>query len=227
DTCPDSNRTHAGACARHSRPEGLPPPSRDGRSARAALRLRRKMPYLPLPQVPAARDCRRQHGSWRDRDTERHPMASTESGSGRTANPSGQTETKTPNPSGNGLPYKRIATEEAFATPELLNLYRKLLAEGIDDPGFNSLWGFYLNSPSERPRSIIEKLQWLDERRVRDMDASGLDMHILSLTGPGVQIFDEPTAVALSKSSNDQLSEAIRKHPTRFAGIAAIAPQNP
>jgi len=154
-------------------------------------------------------------------------MASTESGSGRTANPSGQTENKGPNPSGNGLPYKRIATEEAFATPELLNLYRKLLAEGIDDPGFNSLWGFYLNSPSERPRSIIEKLQWLDERRVRDMDASGLDMHILSLTGPGVQIFDEPTAVALSKSSNDQLSEAIRKHPTRFAGIAAIAPQNP
>src|SRR6185503_1316303 len=106
-------------------------------------------------------------GSWRDRDTERLPMASTESGSGRTANSSSQA----PNPSGNGLPYKRIGTEEAFATPELLNLYRKLLASGIDDPGFNSLWGFYLNSPSDRPRSIIEKLQWLDERRVQDMDA--------------------------------------------------------
>jgi len=150
-------------------------------------------------------------------------MASTESGSGRTAN----SNSPSSNPSGNGLPYKRIATEEAFATPELLNLYRKLLASGIDDPGFNSLWGFYLNSPSDRPRAIIEKLQWLDERRVKDMDASGIDMHVLSLTGPGVQIFDGPTAVAVSKSSNDQLAEAIRKHPTRFTGIAAIAPQNP
>ena len=126
-----------------------------------------------------------------------------------------------------GRPYKRIATEEAFATPELLTLYRKLLAQGIDDPGFQSLWGFYLNSPSERARAIIEKLQYLDHRRIRDMDATGIDVQVLSLTGPGVQIFDAPTAVAVARSSNDQLAEAVVKHPTRFAGIAAIAPQNP
>ena len=132
------------------------------------------------------------------------------------------------NPSGNGLPYKRIATEEAFATPELLTLYRKLLASGtLDDPGFNSLWGFYLNSPSDRARAIIEKLQFLDQRRVQDMDATGIDMQVLSLTGPGVQIFDSPTAVAVARSSNDELAAAVAKHPTRFAGIAAIAPQNP
>ena len=132
------------------------------------------------------------------------------------------------NPSGNGLPYKRIATEEAFATPELLTLYRKLLASGtLDDPGFNSLWGFYLNSPSDRARAIIEKLQFLDQRRVQDMDATGIDMQVLSLTGPGVQIFDSPTAVAVARSSNDQLAAAVAKYPTRFAGIAAIAPQNP
>lgn len=39
--------------------------------------------------------------------------------------------------------YLRIATEEAFITPEVLAGYRRLIAGGIDDPGFVSLWGFY------------------------------------------------------------------------------------
>ena len=43
--------------------------------------------------------------------------------------------------------YLRIATEEAFAPPKMLDMYRKLLASGYDDPGFTSLWGFYLGSP--------------------------------------------------------------------------------
>jgi 5-carboxyvanillate decarboxylase len=40
-------------------------------------------------------------------------------------------------------------------------------------------------------------------------------------------VFDAPTANSLASSTNDQLAEAIRKHPTRFAGLAAIAPQDP
>ncbi len=129
---------------------------------------------------------------------------------------------------GGARPYRKIATEEAFATPELFREYRKILAaRTLDDPGFHSLWGFYLNSPSERARAIIDRLQWLDERRIQDMDASGVDMQVLSLTGPGVQIFDAATAVSMAKSSNDQLAEAVARHPTRFAGLAAIAPQNP
>ena len=126
------------------------------------------------------------------------------------------------------MEYKRIATEEAFATPELFALYRQMLANRtIQDPGFLSLWGFYLSSPSARATRIIEKLQDMGAQRVADMDATGVDLHILSLTSPGVQVFDAATAVAFARSSNDQLAEAIRKHPARFAGLAAIAPQNP
>lgn len=125
-------------------------------------------------------------------------------------------------------PYRRIATEEAFATPEMLTLYREVLArKSIDDPGFNTMWGFYLGSPSARALQIIEKLQWLDERRIADMDASGIDVHVLSLTSPGAQIFDAATATALARSSNDQLAEAIRRHPQRFVGLTAVAPQDP
>jgi len=70
-------------------------------------------------------------------------------------------------------------------------------------------------------------MQDLGERRIRDMDATGIAKQILSLTSPGVQVFDAPTAVALAASFNDQLAEAIRKRADRFAGLAAIAPQDP
>ena len=124
--------------------------------------------------------------------------------------------------------HLRIATEEAWATPEMLNLYRRMLAENtIDDPGFKSLWGFYLGNQSPRPKFIIDRLQELGQPRIDDMNASGVDKQILSLTSPGVQVFDAATAVSVAISSNDQLAEAIRKHPDRYAGLAAVAPQNP
>jgi 2,3-dihydroxybenzoate decarboxylase len=59
------------------------------------------------------------------------------------------------------------------------------------------------------------------------MDATGIALQILSLTAPGVQIFDADTAFAFARNANDQLAAAIAKHPTRYTGLAAIAPQNP
>ena len=124
--------------------------------------------------------------------------------------------------------YRRIATEEAFGPPEMFRMYREMLdRKSFDDPGFQSLWGFYLLSRSERATGIIERLKDIGERRIRDMDSAGISRQILSLTSPGVQVFDAATATALAKSSNDQLAEAIRKHPDRFSGLAAVAPQDP
>jgi len=124
--------------------------------------------------------------------------------------------------------YLRIATEEAFATREMFDLYRRLLASGeLDDPGFASLWGFYLGSPSVRATAIIERLQDLGERRLNDMQATGIDLQILSLTSPGVQVFDAATASAIARDSNDQLAAAVAAHPDRYAGLAAAAPQDP
>ena len=124
--------------------------------------------------------------------------------------------------------YVRIATEEAYAPPELFERYRKLLEDGShNDPGFASFMGFYLNNSGPRLTEIREQIQDVGERRIRDMDSTGIAKQILSLTSPGVQVFDAPTAVSLATSFNDQLAEAIRKHPDRFAGLAAIAPQDP
>ncbi|QBX36674.1 amidohydrolase [Brevundimonas sp. S30B] len=131
-------------------------------------------------------------------------------------------ETQTPRP------YKRIATEEAFCPPDMLTRYKRLIDEGgVDDVGFSSMWGFYLTSDSARSRHIRDCLSDVDERRLQHMDAAGVDVAILALTSPGVQIMPRAEATAFSTYANDWLADAISRHPDRYAGLAACAPQDP
>ncbi len=124
-------------------------------------------------------------------------------------------------------PYVRIATEEAFAPPEMLDIYRKILAKDDVDPGFKGLMGFYMSSPSTRATHIMRCLTDLDQVRLQHMDEAGIDHQVIALTAPGVQVMDKATAVSFSMLANDQLSEAVRRHPTRFTGMIAVAPQDP
>ena len=136
-----------------------------------------------------------------------------------------------PDPNSSDTPrkaaYLRIATEEAFAPPEMMDIYRRILARNEVDPGFKGLMGFYMNSPSARARHIMRCLQDLDQIRLEHMDACGIDRQVIALTAPGVQVMDKATAVSFAELANDQLSDAIRRHPTRFAGMIAVAPQDP
>jgi len=119
--------------------------------------------------------------------------------------------------------YKRIATEEAWAPADLLQRYRTMAAnKSIDDPGFIALWT-RLGARTQ----LGDRLSDIGSRRLADMDASGIDLQILSLTSPGVQVFDAATATAIASETNDQVAEAVRAHPTRFAALAAVAPQDP
>ena len=124
-------------------------------------------------------------------------------------------------------PYLRIATEEAFAPPEMLDIYRKILAKDDCDPGFKGLMGFYMSSPSARAQHIMRCLQDLGDVRLQHMDEAGIDHQVIALTAPGVQVMDKDTAVSFAKIANDQLAEAVRRHPTRFTGMIAVAPQDP
>jgi 2,3-dihydroxybenzoate decarboxylase len=124
--------------------------------------------------------------------------------------------------------YKRIATEEAWCPPEMLDIYRKMLDEKtLDDPGFNTMFGFYLNSPSLRSQQIRDYLTDLGELRLSHMDARGIDMQILGLTSPGVQVMPVDQANGFAAYANDVLADACKTHPTRFAGLAAVAPHDP
>lgn len=124
--------------------------------------------------------------------------------------------------------YVRIAAEEAWAPPEILDRYRKLLAErpASWDPGFRSLWGFFLGA-TPRATQLVERIQDLGARRIADMDASGIAKQLVFLTAPGVQVFDPSTAASLARDLNDQLSEQMKKNPDRYATLAAIAPHDP
>ena len=125
------------------------------------------------------------------------------------------------------VPYKRIAAEEAWCPPELLHIYREMIEDkSLDDPGFNTMFGFYLGSPSLRTQQIRDYLTDLGDQRIKHMDERGIDMQIVALTSPGVQVMPKDQATAFAAHANDVLAEGCRKHPTRFAGLAAVAPQD-
>jgi uncharacterized protein len=69
---------------------------------------------------------------------------------------------------------------------------------------------------------LIEQLCDLGEGRIAAMDAAGVDVQVLSLTSPGVEQLGATKAVALARDANDRLADAMRHHPSRFAGFAAL-----
>lgn len=123
--------------------------------------------------------------------------------------------------------YLRIATEEAFATREQIEVFLRMVRDGTADKGMVSLWGFYAQSPSERATQIMDRLVDLGEQRLRHMDETGIDKAILALTSPGVQpMLDVDEARSIAARANDTLAAACEKHPDRFVGLTAVAPQD-
>jgi uncharacterized protein len=74
---------------------------------------------------------------------------------------------------------------------------------------------------------LIDQLCDLDQRRIADMDAASIDIQVLSLTSPGVEQLDAAEAVELARDVNDRLADAVRSHPSRFAGFAALPTMAP
>lgn len=74
---------------------------------------------------------------------------------------------------------------------------------------------------------LLNKLLDLGEGRLKVMDDNGVDLQVLSLTIPGVELMDASTGTALARNVNDALANVVRKYPDRFLGFAALAPQSP
>src|ERR1700751_608040 len=110
---------------------------------------------------------------------------------------------------------KIIALEESF-------WYEKLTTEGFNtSPAFLQLKS---GGAADWQRKLVD----FTEYRLPDMDRNGLDMQVLSLNSPGIQVQPDPDiAVADARMANDFLAEIIKQHPRRFAGLAAIPLQDP
>jgi 2,3-dihydroxybenzoate decarboxylase len=122
----------------------------------------------------------------------------------------------------------RIAAEEAWAPAWILDRYRKVLAEKPEawDPGFRSLWGFFLG-PTPRATALVTRIQEMGAPRIADMDATGIARQLVFLSSPGVQVFDPATGTSLARDANDQLLQEISSFKSRYSVLAAIAPHDP
>ncbi|MEV8395432.1 MULTISPECIES: amidohydrolase family protein [unclassified Streptomyces] len=109
---------------------------------------------------------------------------------------------------------KVIALEEAFSVPDM------------------ATEGAALDQPSTfRPDFLADverRLPDFTDLRLKDMDEHGVDMQVLSLTNPGVQMQpDARVAVSDAQLANDVLAGVVKANPTRFAGLAAMPLQDP
>jgi predicted TIM-barrel fold metal-dependent hydrolase len=106
-----------------------------------------------------------------------------------------------------------IAIEEHFSTP----LHRQKMSA-------NEARSFYITSRSEEiGHDIGQELDDLGQSRLKHMDATGVDLQVLSFNVPVAPGFAADEAIAMAKEVNDRLATATRAHPKRFAGFAALA----
>jgi len=85
----------------------------------------------------------------------------------------------------------------------------------------------HFDGAESRNAELRRRLDDLGALRIREMDEAGIDLQVLSHGAPSTQRMDAATAVPLARSANDRLHEAVRAHPDRFAGFAALPTADP
>lgn len=120
---------------------------------------------------------------------------------------------------------KKIAVEEHFFTATHLNHLRQRQGyprlQADEDGKLERLFRAPTSSQVLK-REEMNRLLDLGPGRIADMDGAGLDMQILSLSGPGVEDLELADSIRLAQSTNDELAEAVKANPRRFAGLAAL-----
>lgn len=123
--------------------------------------------------------------------------------------------------------FRRIATEEAWSIPEVAELIREVAYYPGDNADMYLMRGVYDRQPGYGTLGFLDGLLDVDNQRIAEMDKYGVDVAVMALTAPGVQLFDADTATEMATLANDRLAEVIKKHPGRFVGLATMAPHSP
>lgn len=125
--------------------------------------------------------------------------------------------------------YRRIGTEEAWSIPEQMNNFAQL-SRSVWSNLDVGLWrgpSMHRGKHASVGGALGQRLIDTEQMRLGQMNELGIDMHVLSLTSPGVQLLDPDDAVTLAALANDRMAEIVRNRPTRFGGLASFAPQDP
>jgi len=123
-----------------------------------------------------------------------------------------------------------IATEEAWSIPEVAAELKKVAngpSQSLDKLLVKGIYDAQTDTTGYSKLDFLSGLLDAEQHRLQQMDQYGVDMHLMALTAPGVQMFDADTAHELAMLANDRLAALCRKYPTRFAGLASFAPHSP
>jgi 2,3-dihydroxybenzoate decarboxylase len=88
------------------------------------------------------------------------------------------------------------------------------------------LYGQFTGRDAAAPPQVKKALQDVGEARLKDMDACGIDIQVLSHTAPSLQKISSG-AVELARRVNDRLAEIVKREPTRYAAFAALPTSDP
>lgn len=125
---------------------------------------------------------------------------------------------------------RRIATEEAFSIPQVAEALREVVrgpSQSLDRLLCAGIYDAESDTTGYARMSFLDGLLDIEGERLRQMDEFGVDVQLLSLTAPGVQMFDADTATDLAALANDYLADVCARRPDRFAGLASFAPHSP
>ncbi len=65
------------------------------------------------------------------------------------------------------------------------------------------------------------------ERRLRDMDEQGLDIHVISLQPMFTSLLPAERAIPIARQINDGFAEVVAGNPRRFLALAELPMQSP
>jgi len=131
---------------------------------------------------------------------------------------------------------KRIAIEEHFSTKEHIDQFRLILKKDYPirevveaEKQFHAevRWLSTSTYSMDDADTLSNRILDVGEQRIKEMEEDGIDMQVLSLISPGVQVFEVATGTTMARKTNDELSKIVQKYPRKFAGLAALAPQDP
>src|SRR5438552_3887750 len=74
---------------------------------------------------------------------------------------------------------------------------------------------------------LASRLKDLGELRLREMDAAGIDLQVISHAPSALQQLEPDEARPLARAANDRMHDAVDRNPERFAAFASLATRDP
>jgi predicted TIM-barrel fold metal-dependent hydrolase len=85
---------------------------------------------------------------------------------------------------------------------------------------------FEATNEKENPVGGLKPQRWTPESSLAFMDEAGIDVAILSISTPGIQLSDRHAGRDLARKCNEFAATLITKHPLRFGAFAGVSMSN-